>query len=119
MANENPFASSKQSLILKPKTVAIQALHYKGFEDLKTLIDFVGSTPKIDVDKTGNPVLSFRKQTVRDNTIILRNSFGEVTRVMSYAEAAEVYEISAQSEFKAEHKNKVVDKPVKKREVKK
>jgi len=119
MANENPFASAKQSLILKPKTVAIQALNFKGFEDLKTLIDFVGNTPKIDVDKNGQPVLLYKKQVIKDNSIILRNSFGEVTRVMTYAEAAEIYEISAQSEFKAEHKNKVVDKPVKKREVKK
>jgi hypothetical protein len=115
MANENPFANAKQSLILKPKTIAIQAFNYKGLEDLKNLIDFVGSTPKIDVDKSGQPILLYKKNVLKENSIIMRNSFGEVTNVLTYPDAAEVFDISAQSEFKPEHKNKVQDKPPRKK----
>jgi hypothetical protein len=110
MTNENLFTSSKQSLVIKPKTVAIQAFNYHGIADLENLIGFVGTTPKVNVEK-GTLVLSFGKKAIKDNSIILRNPFGEVDRVMTYAEANEMYEIAGQSDFKAEHKNKVQEKP--------
>jgi len=114
MANENLFEKSKQSLVIRPKTVVTQAFHYTGIADLENLIGFVGSAPKVNVDK-GNLVLSFGKYNIKENTIITRTPFGEVQRVMTPAEANELFEIAAESEFKPEHKNKVVTKPVKTR----
>lgn len=114
MANENLFLNAKQSLVIKPKTVAIQAFNYTGIADLENLIGFVGSNPKVAMDK-GVMILSFGKYTIKDKSIITRTPFGDVERTLTYAEAQELYDIAAQSEFKAEHKNKVVAKPVKTR----
>jgi hypothetical protein len=112
MVNVNLFETSEQSLVIRPKTVVTQAFHYSGIADLENLIGFIGSAPKVNIDK-GAMVLSFGKYLVKDNSIITRTPFGEVQRVMSCNEANELYEIAAQSEFKPEHKNKVVAKPVK------
>jgi hypothetical protein len=113
MANENPFSVSKQSLVIKPKTIAKQAFNYKGIADLENLIGFVGTAPKVNME-AGKMVLSFGKQTIKDGSIVLRNSFGQVTDVLAYSQAAELYDIAAERDFKAEDKNKVTDKPVKK-----
>jgi len=40
--------NTKQSLALKPRVVVAQAFHYRGFKDLKNLIQFVGSRPIIN-----------------------------------------------------------------------
>jgi hypothetical protein len=114
MANENLFLTAKTTLVIKPKTIAIEAFNYKGFDDLKNLIDFVGSTPKIEI-QLGQVVLSFRKHVVKPESIILRNAYGEVSRVMDYKEANAIYDIAAQSDFKPELKNKVQAKPEKKK----
>ena len=108
-SNANPFVNSKQSLVLKLKVVATQAFHYRNFSDLKTLIQFVGSRPVINEDAS----LQFKKVVVPDNSIVLRDEYGAVVRVMSYEEADKGFEIAAQSEWKAEHANKVKAKEIK------
>jgi len=118
MANENLFSTAKQSIIIKPKTVSKQAFNYKSLTDLENLIGFVGTEPKVKV-VSGKMLIIFGKHEIKENSIILRNSFGQVTDVMDYDRANELYEITAQSEFKAEHKNKVTAKPVIKRTNKK
>lgn len=110
---ENPFETAKQALIVKPKTISIEAFNYKGSDDLKNLIDFVGTKPKAEVNEAGTIVLSFKKWTIVPNRIIFRNSYGEVVRAMTYAEAAEAYDISGQNDFSAVLKNKVQPKPEK------
>jgi|WetSurMetagenome_2_1015567.scaffolds.fasta_scaffold1216976_1 hypothetical protein len=112
MANENLFTSSKQSLVIAPKTTKQQAFIYRSMADLENLILFVGNTPKIAIDK-GKPILNYGKHTIKDDSVILRNSFGEVTTVLSMEEANAQYDIVAQSEFLPEHKNKVITKPKK------
>ena len=116
---ENPFSNAKQALILKPKTVSITAFNYRNSSDLKNLIDFVGSKPKVDVNDSGAIVFSYKKHQIKDNSIILRDSFGNVTRVMGYAEAAEIYDVSAQSDFKPEMKVVPAPKVKKGKKVKK
>jgi len=103
------FETAKQSLIINPKSVKDHAFIYRGMQDLENLIAFVGSSPKVSVDK-GKIVLAFKKQIILDNRVILRNTYGEVTAVLTFEEADRDYEILAQSEFLPEHKNKVIEK---------
>ena len=105
----NSFESAKQSLVINPRSTKTQAFVYRGMPDLENLIAFVGTSPKVSVEK-GKIVLAFKKQVILDNTVILRNSYGEVTAVMSYDEAETKYEILAQSVFLPEHKNKLEEK---------
>lgn len=105
----NSFETAKQSLVINPKSVKTQAFVYRGMQDLENLIAFVGSSPKVSVEK-GKIVLAFKKQIIFDNSVILRNSYGEVTSVMTYEKAQDEYEILAQSDFLPEHKNKVEEK---------
>jgi hypothetical protein len=118
MTNENLFTTAKQYLIINPKTVSKQAFHYQSISDLENLIGFVGTEPKVKI-VTGKMVVVFGKHEIKDKSIILRNSYGQVTDVLSYEQANELYDIKAQSEFKAEHKNKVIQKPVVKKSPKK
>jgi len=105
----NSFETAKQSLVINPRSVKTQAFVYRGMQDLENLIAFVGSSPKVSVEK-GKIVLAFKKQIILDNSVILRNSYGEVTAVMSFEEAEKDFEIMAQREFQAEDRNKVVEK---------
>ena len=103
---ENPFTSAKESIVITPKVTAEQVYHYKGFENLKNLIGFVGARPLINEDGS----LQFRKVLIPENSIIFRNSLGQVTKVMNYESAGTMYDIVAQSDFLPEHKNVVVPK---------
>jgi hypothetical protein len=105
-----PFTNAKQSLLLKPKTTTIQAFIYHGIEDLENLIGFVGVAPKVNIDK-GQMVLSFGRTNIQNNSVIMRNAYGEVTKVLTLDEANAQYDIAASSEFLPEHKNKLVVKP--------
>jgi hypothetical protein len=109
MTNVNIFETAKQSLVIQPKTQKEQAFVYRTIADLENLIGFVGTTPKVDIDK-GKMVLTFKKHIIGDGSVVLRNSYGEVTRVMTFEEANKIYDVAAQSEFLQEHKNKVVAK---------
>jgi hypothetical protein len=100
------FASARQSVIIRPRTAEQQGFIYHNFSDLKNLVKFVGSKPSIDEE--GN--LWFRKQMIPDNSVILRNSYGQVTDVLSFDKAEEQYTVVLDSEFKPEHANKVEKK---------
>lgn len=102
------FANAKSALVVRPKSVNEMAFIYRNFSDLKNLVKFVGSKPSIDEE--GN--LYFRKQMIADNSVIFRNSYGQVTDVLPLEKAEEKYEIVADSEFKPEHANTIQEKPV-------
>ena len=108
--NVNIFTNAKQSLLLKPKTTATQAFIYHNISDIENLIGFVGTSPKVAMDK-GVMILSFGKMTIKDQSVIMRNAYGEVTKVLTLDEANDQYDISASSDFLPEHKNKIIDKP--------
>jgi hypothetical protein len=100
------FATAKQSVVIRPKAPNTLAFVYHGFTDLKNLVKFVGSRPTIDE----NGDLYFRKNLIKDNSVILRDAFGKVIEVLNYNDASAKYEIVGDSEFKAEHANKVETK---------
>jgi len=110
-ATTNPFEVAKQSVILKTKVIPTMAFIYRGFPDLENLIKFVGSRPMINGDMT----LQFKKTIVPNNSVVLRNQYGEIVKVMTFADAADTYDIAAQSDFRPEDSNKVVIKEVKTR----
>ena len=89
------FKTAKSSVILKLKVIPVQALVYRGFEDLEKLIKFVGSRPVINADMT----IQFKKTLVPANSVVFRNEFGEVTKVMSFDDAEKMYDIAAQRDF--------------------
>lgn len=101
------FDNSKQAVIIRPRSTNTLAFIYHDFSDLKNLILFVGSKPQIDEEGK----LYFRKLQIPDNSVILRNAYGQVTEVLKFDTAAQRYEIVADSEFKPEHANKVETKP--------
>lgn len=105
----NSFENAKQSLVINPRSLKTQAFVYRGMQDLENLIAFVGVSPKVSVEK-GKIVLAFKKQIILDNRVILRNSYGEVTAVMTYEEADKDFEVLAESAFLPEHKNKLEEK---------
>ena len=110
ISSNNSFEVAKQSLVINPRSTSkTQAFVYRGMQDLENLIAFVGTSPKVSVEK-GKIVLAFKKQIILDNRVILRNSYGEVTAVMTYEEADKDFEILGQSEFLPEHKNKLEEK---------
>lgn len=112
----NPFENAATIAILKPKTKPFETFIYRGFDDLEKLIKYVGSRPALNPDLS----LQFKKAIVKPNSVIIRNSFGEVVRVMTFEEAAENYDIAASSSFVADRdSNKVEAKPVKARKSKK
>lgn len=115
MSKENVFTEAKQSLILKSKVVPVQAFVYKDFSDLENLIKFVGSRPLINGDMS----IQFKKTIVPKNSVVMRNQYGEVMSALTFDQANNLYEIAAQSEFKPEHVNKVIDKVKKTRTPKK
>lgn len=111
----NTFETANSMVILRPKTTPVVALIYKGFEDLEKLIGFVGSKPVLNTDMS----IQFKKTLVKPNSVIMRNSFGEVVKVMTLAEASEQYDIAASAVYNApEHANKVQAKPIKERKPK-
>lgn len=108
---QNIFAEAKNCVALKPKSVAVTAFVYRDLSDLKNLILFVGNRPLINPDTS----LQFKKQTVKENSVVMRNAYGEVTEVLSYDDAANKYDIAAQHDFTAADANKVQEKPVRTR----
>jgi len=111
----NPFEEAKTMVILKTKVVPEMALVYRGFEDLEKLISFVGTRPVLNTDLT----LSFKKQIVEPNSVIFRDVYGQVTKVLTLDEASAIHDIAAQAEYNAEqHRNNVQAKEIKPRKAK-
>jgi hypothetical protein len=95
---ENVFEVAAQSLVLAPKTVKVQAFIYRSISDLENLISFIGTAPKVNIDK-GKMVISFGKAIVPDGSVVLRSAYGEVTQVMNFEQAANLYDIAAQRDY--------------------
>lgn len=110
MENKNDFLTSNVSLIVTPKTLPIHVFNYRTIADLQNLIEFVGKEPRLKVEK-GVVVIQFGKKELKDKSIILRNSYGEVIDSLTYEKANELFDIKAESEFLPEQKNKVTAKP--------
>lgn len=109
------FETAKQMVILRPKSTPVEAIIYKGFDDLESLIGFVGSRPALNPDLT----LQFKKQVVKPGSVVTRNSFGEVVAVMTLEQASERFDIAASAPYDpARDANKVQAKPVKERKPK-
>ena len=104
--SKSDFASLKQSIVIRPKSNNLQGFIYHDFSDLKNLVRFVGTKPQIDEE--GN--LYFRKTMIPDNSVVLRDAYGRVEKVMSFEQADKDYEIVGQSDFKPEHANVVIAK---------
>ena len=97
--SKKEFTSAKQLVILRPNSTEVLAFIYHDFSDLKNLIKFVGSRPTIDEDGK----LWFRKNQIPENSVVIRDSFGQVTHVMKYDDAATKYTIISDSEFLPAH----------------
>ena len=95
---ENVFEVALQSLVLSPKTTKVQAFIYRSVNDLENLVRFLGVAPKVIFEK-GKMTYQFGKILVPDNSVIMRDSYGTITRVLTFAEANDKYDIAAQREF--------------------
>jgi len=94
----NPFENANTITILKPKTKPFETFIYRGFDDLEKLIKYVGARPTLNPDLS----LQFKKTVVKPNSVLIRSAFGEVTRVMTFEEAAEQFDIAASAAFDAD-----------------
>lgn len=112
---ELTFDNAKTMVILRPKSTPVEAIIYKGFDDLESLIGFVGARPALNPDLT----MQFKKQVVKPGSVVTRNSFGEVVAVMTLEQASERFDIAASAPYDpARDANKVQAKPVKERKSK-
>jgi hypothetical protein len=101
-------------LVASPKTTTETVFVYKSLSDLENLIAFVGSAPQVKVEK-GVMILNYKKHEIKPNTVVFRNSFGEVVHTLPAEKFAENYEIRKEVEFSKDYINKVAVKPVKER----
>lgn len=85
-------------LVLKPKAPEVQAFVYENETDLENLTRFVGKNPVIDF-LSGTKTVRFRKQEVKDGSIVFRNEFGDVVKVMTVEEAENIYDIEGEYDF--------------------
>lgn len=86
-------------LVLKPKSTAIVGFVYENANDLANLIAFVGKKPVVDVEK-GEPVFMYRKHVIKNGSVVFRNEYGDVVKVLPIAEIENVYDVSATNDFK-------------------
>lgn len=100
---------SKSMVAIRPTAKPEVAFVYRSEADIKNLILFVGSNPVLTPDLT----LKFKKIDVPTGSVVFRNSYGEVTRIMKIEEVEAQYEIVAEADFQPKDANKVVDKPAK------
>jgi len=100
------FNPEKNIIVLKPKTLPKTVFNYKGIGSLKDLIQFTGSEPKVKINDKGEIEMSYRKKVLKDNSLVFCDAFGNVSEIMTYAEAAEIYEITAQKDTEAKEEKK-------------
>lgn len=101
--------SKKQIVVVKTKAPEMVAFHYTDQSDLENLINFVGKKPSIDFEK-GNLVINFRKHRIVNDSLVFRNTFGDVTNVVPYSKVKEVYDVISSVSYTPVHNNKVVPK---------
>lgn len=100
-------------LVLKPKAPEVQVFVYENENDLAQLISFVGKKPTVDVEN-GKPIFMFRKQVIKNGSIVFRNEFGDVVRVLSIEEMESLYDVENTYDYTIKaHGNVVKAKEVK------
>lgn len=100
------FDEAKQIITVRPFAIMQAGFIYRGFSDLKNLLAFVGSKPTIDE----NSQLWFGEFMIAENSVILRDAQGHVTKVLNFEAAAGALELVTSEEFKPEHANVIVPK---------
>jgi hypothetical protein len=113
MTKENLFEVAKQSLVLSPKTVKIQAFIYRGVQDLENLVRFLGVTPKVIFEK-GKMSYQFGKKIISDNSVITRSIYGDILLCMTLSEANERYDIAAQRDYDNAKDSQMAEQKLKK-----
>jgi hypothetical protein len=97
--SEKTFSDAKQIIVIRPKSVVENvAFHYADFSDVKKLIQFVGSKPTIDE----NAAIWFGKFLIPDDSLVVRDSFGRVSTVLTMEQAETKYNVVASHDFKTE-----------------
>jgi hypothetical protein len=118
MTKENLFSTAKQTLVVAPKTNKEQVFIYKSIADLENLIKFIGTAPKVNIEK-GKMLLSFGKMQVPDVSVVFRSAYGEVLNVLTFEAANEKYDIMAQREFDSTKDSQTPQEKIKKLKEKK
>lgn len=88
----------KNLIVIKPKTQEYTCFVYGSSADLENLIKFVGKSPAIGFEN-GKMTLSYKKQVIKEGTVIFRDSLGNVTNVIPVEKVNEYYEIIKESDF--------------------
>ena len=100
-------------LVLKPKSPEVQAFVYENEMDQANLIAFVGKRPVLDIEN-GKTVLLYRKNKIVPGSIVFRNEFGDVVKVLTIEEMENIYDVENTYDFTAKaHVNVVKSKEIK------
>ena len=100
-------------LNLKPKAPEVLGFVYENATDLADLIAFVGKKPVVDVEN-GKTIFMFRKHIIKDGSVVFRNEYGDVVKVMSIEEMETVYDVENTFDFSGKVHTNVVKVKVKK-----
>lgn len=100
-------------LVLKPKAPEVQGFVYENEMDQANLIAFVGKRPVLDIEN-GKTVLFYRKSKIIPGSIVFRNEYGDVVKVLTIEEAEAIYDIENTFDFTLKaHANVVKTKEAK------
>lgn len=100
-------------LVLKSKAPEVQAFVYENENDLAQLITFVGKKPVVDIEN-GKTIFMFKKQVIKNGSIVFRNEYGDVIKVLTIEEMENIYDVENTSDFTTKvHANVVKAKEVK------
>lgn len=111
MTNETKIIGEGQLAVIVPKTKPELVFKYNDSKDLENLISFVGVKPSIDFEK-GKIIPRFKKVVVLENSIVFRNSFGEI-RLMDEKTFNQNFDIQAVKDYSSQYENKVQAKEAK------
>ena len=109
MSKEKDFSTAKQVVAIRPLSQSTKVgFLFTDFSDLKKLVLFVGKKPQIDE----NGDLFYKKFKITNNSLIIRDSFGNVTEVLELEKAAEHYEVLESHSFSETDINEVQAKVI-------
>lgn len=101
--------------LIQSKVKPELCFNYRGMEDIPDLIGFVGVSPTINPDLS----LQVKKQTIKPGSFILRNEYGNITKVLTSDELEKSFEIRSSKPYSSEYAAPGQKKSVKVVEVKK
>ena len=82
-------------IIVKPRTIERLGFVYQGYEDLQSLINFVGKAPQIN--EKGE--LFYKKHVINNNSVIFKDTEGNITGVMSRQSIESAFDLVAEKEY--------------------